>query len=81
MRTKTTNDNFIKADILVLSPEPGSVNRPDEVVLAVSLFNAGIIDTNKYKLTINGEDFTSQSKIDGGILTLLPTQLSIGPKG
>ena len=57
-----------------------SVNRPDEVVLAVSLFNAGIIDTNKYKLTINGEDFTSQSKIDGGILTFIPTQLSIGPK-
>ena len=80
IRTKTANDNFVEADILVLSPEPGSVNRPDEVVLAVSLFNAGIIDTNKYKLTINGEDFTSQSKIDGGILTFIPTQLSIGPK-
>ena len=80
IRTKTTNDNFVEADILVLSPEPGSANRPDEVVLAVSLFNAGIIDTNKYKLTINGEDFTSQSKIDGGILTFIPAQLSIGPK-
>ena len=80
IRTKTANDNFVEANILVLSPEPGSANRPDEVVLAVSLFNAGIIDTNKYKLTINGEDFTSQSKIDGGILTFIPTQLSIGPK-
>ena len=80
IKTKTTNTNFVEADILVLSPEPGSVNRPDEVVLAVSLFNAESIDTNNYKLTINGKDFTNQSKIDGGILTLVPTQLSIGPK-
>ena len=75
-----SNDDYIEADILILSPEPGSINRPDEIVLAVSLFNADVVDTNSYSLLINGEDFTNQARIDGGILTLVPNQLSIGEK-
>ena len=79
-RFENLNDNYVETDILVLSPQPGSINRPDEIVLAVSLFNANAVDTNKYKLTINGEDFTSQARIDGGILTLVPNELSLGLK-
>ena len=80
IRSKTVSSNYVDADILVLSPEPGSINRPEEIVLAVSLFNANAIDTSNYKLLINGDDFTNQSAIDGSILTLVPNQLSIGPK-
>ena len=80
MMPNNSSDNYVEAEILVLSPEPGSVSRPDEVVLAVSLFNTEIIDTSNYILTINGEDFTNKSRIDGGILTLVPSQLSMGPK-
>ena len=39
--------NYVSADILILSPEDGSVNRPDEVVIAASLFNTDAVDTAK----------------------------------
>ena len=80
IRFEAVSDNYVEANILVLSPEPGSINRPEEVVIAVSLFNANAIDTSNYKLLINGDDFTNQSTIDGGILMLVPNQLTIGPK-
>ena len=74
------NENYVDADILILSPEPGSINRPDEIVVAVSLFNTDIVDTSNYKVMMNGKDFTNETIIDGGILTLVPNELSIGPK-
>lgn len=72
------NENYVDADILILSPEPSSLVRPDEVVIAVSLFNTDIVDTSNYKVIINGLDLTEQASIDGGIFTLIPEQLTIG---
>jgi hypothetical protein len=71
--------NYIDADILILSPETGSVNRPDEVVIAASLFNTDIVDTSNYRVLIDGKDYTKKSILDGQILTLTPNELPIGP--
>ena len=75
---KSKNQNYVDADILILSPEKNTIVRPDEVVIAVSLFNTNIIDTSNYKIVINGQDLTKQASIDGGIFTLIPEELSIG---
>lgn len=76
---KIQSDNYVDADILILSPESGSINRPDEVVIAVSLFNTEAVDTISYRVLIDGKDYTKRSILDDGILTLTPTELSIGP--
>ena len=75
----TNNDSYIDADILILSPENGSVNRPDEVVIAASLFNTDAVDTANYRVLIDGKDYTDKSILDEGVLTLTPDELPIGP--
>ena len=75
----TNNDSYIDADILILSPENGSVNRPDEVVIAASLFNTDVVDTANYRVLIDGKDYTDKSILDEGVLTLTPDELPIGP--
>ena len=78
---KNTNQgvNYVDADILILSPEDGSMNRPDEVVIAASLFNADAVDTTNYRVLIDGKDYSNSALLDGGVLTLTPGELSIGP--
>ena len=77
--TSTLNvvDN-IKSDILILSPEPNSVNRPDDLLIAVSLFNAENIDTLNFKLLLDGEQQSNNIKLSDGILTFLPVTMSLG---
>ena len=72
------DNNYVDADILILSPEAGSVNRPDEVVIAASLFNSDIVDTLNYIVKIDGKDFSNSSILDGGVMTLIPNDLQIG---
>ena len=71
--------NYVTADILILSPEDGSINRPDEVVIAASLFNADAVDTVDYRVLIDGRDYSENAMLDGGVLTLTPDDLPIGP--
>lgn len=71
-KNKTDNDDFVDADILILAPEPGSLNRPDEIVISLSLFNAPTIDQGKYKVLLDGNDITSKSIIAGEVLSLVP---------
>tara|TARA_Y100001934_G_C12355161_1_gene777690 strand:+ start:2 stop:2824 length:2823 start_codon:yes stop_codon:yes gene_type:complete len=63
---------FAEADILILSPEDGTINRPDEVVISLSLFNAPHIDQNNYRLFIGEVDYSDQTMISGDVLTLVP---------
>ena len=78
-KNRIHSGNYVDADILILSPEPGSISRPDEVVIAASLFNTDIVDTSNYRVLIDGKNYTQKSILDGGILTLTPDELSIGP--
>ena len=76
---KGTSDNYIDADILILAPEPGSINKPDEIVVSLSLFNAPIVDQNNYILLLDGDDVTENSIIDGEVLSFIPDkELQIG---
>ena len=76
---KTSSSDYIDADILILAPEPGSLNRPDEVVISLSLFNAPIVDQDKYILYLDGADVTKNSLIDGEVLSFIPeSDLEIG---
>ena len=72
------DNNYVDADILILSPEIGSVNRPDEVVIAASLFNSDIVDTSNYIVKIDDKDFSDSSILDGGVMTLIPNDLAVG---
>ncbi len=68
----------ISADVLILSPEPGDLVPPDEVVIAVSLFNVPDVDTNSIRVYIDGDDYTSETEISEGIINLVPEKLDVG---
>ena len=44
--------DLAEADVLILSPENGSINRPGEIVISASLFNAPNIDQKDFKVFI-----------------------------
>ena len=51
-----TSDNvrdYAIADVLILSPEDGSINRPDEIVISASLFNAPNVDQKDFQIFKN----------------------------
>ena len=73
-RISEQEENFTKADILILSPEDGSTNRPDEIVISLSLFNAGNIDRNDYMVFIDDTEYTNQTIISGDVLSLVPAE-------
>ncbi|MBT6710753.1 MAG: hypothetical protein HOB22_03480 [Candidatus Marinimicrobia bacterium] len=71
--------DFVESDILILSPEDGSMNRPDEIVVSASLFNAANVDQNSLQILINGKDYTDQTIIFGDVLSLVPDEeLDVG---
>ena len=78
-RSTEYSGDYVDADILILSPDDGSLNRPDEVVISVSLFNAPIVDQTQFQLWIDGTDFTDQTVIFGDVLSLVPDgELDVG---
>ena len=64
-------ENYVDEDILILSPENGSINNPGEVVIAASLFNSPNINKKDYKIYVDNIDFSSQTVISGDVLTLV----------
>ena len=66
--------DYVDADVLVLSPEDGSINRPDEIVISVSLFNAPNVDQTDFQLFIDDKDYTEQTVIFGDVLSLVPDE-------
>ena len=65
------SEDYALADILILSPENGSVITEDEVVISASLFNAPSVDQNQFQLYINNKDYTDQTVIFGDVLSLV----------
>ena len=66
--------DFAEADVLILSPENGSINRPGEIVISASLFNAPNIDQKDFKIYIDEIDYTDQTIISGDVLSLVPEE-------
>ena len=72
-----TSDNvrdYAIADVLILSPEDGSINRPDEIVISASLFNAPNVDQKDFQIFIDDKDYTDQTIISGDVLSLVPEE-------
>ena len=65
-------------DFLVLSPDPNAAYLPQDVVVAVSLFNLPDVALSSIKLLLNGEDITSQSEINSDLVTYNPADLATG---
>ena len=71
--------NYVDEDVLILSPEDGSIYNPGEVVIAASLFNSPSIDKEDYKIYVDNIDYSSQTIISGEVLTLvLEEELEFG---
>lgn len=66
--------DFAEADVLILSPENGSINRPGEIVISASLFNAPNINQNDFRIYINEIEYTDQTIISGDVLSLVPDE-------
>ena len=66
--------DFAEADVLILSPENGSINRPGEIVISASLFNAPNINQNDFRIYINDIEYTDQTIISGDVLSLVPDE-------
>ena len=66
--------DFAEADVLILSPENGSINRPGEIVISASLFNAPNVDQKDFKIYIDEIDYTDQTIISGDVLSLVPEE-------
>ena len=69
---------LIDADILILSPEPGSETSHDETFIAVSLFNVSDVDSSSIKLLIDGKDVTRNAEISDGIIAYTPEEMEEG---
>ena len=72
------NGQFMSADILILSPESDELILSEELVIALSFFNAPNIDTTSIQLRIDGEDYTSQTDVSDGIIIFSPNMMKPG---
>ena len=70
--------DYAIADVLILSPEDGSINRPDEIVISASLFNAANVDQKDFKIFIDNKDYSDQTIISGDVLSLVPDERTNG---
>ncbi len=79
VKKRNLSGKYVDADILILSPEDGSINRPDEIVISASLFNAPNVDQSDYQILLDGKDLTDLSIISGDVLSLVPdNELDVG---
>ncbi|MFH1852865.1 MAG: hypothetical protein ABIA75_11025 [Candidatus Neomarinimicrobiota bacterium] len=68
----------VSADILILSPQVGELLAPEDVVIALSLFNADNIDTSSIRIEVDGVDYTDQALITADIISLHPPEMASG---
>ncbi|NQU28235.1 MAG: hypothetical protein HQ528_08110 [Candidatus Marinimicrobia bacterium] len=75
---KIAATQMVDADILILSPQPGELLNPEDVVVALSLFNAPNIDTSSVKIVIDGDDYSAAAFISPEIISLHPEEILPG---
>jgi len=68
----------IPSNAIILGPDDGQVVAAQEVVIAVSLFNARNIALNTVKVEIDGLDITSQAQVSEDLITVRPSKLLAG---
>ena len=68
------------ANMIVLSPEPNSRTRANEVLIAVSLFYMENLDISSVSIFLNGIDVTDKSILSDDLITYAPDNLEPGIK-
>ncbi|MCH7886886.1 MAG: hypothetical protein IIA58_02885 [Candidatus Marinimicrobia bacterium] len=68
------------ANMIVLSPEPNSRTRANEVLIAVSLFYMENLDISSVSIFLNGIDVTDKSILSDELITYAPDNLEPGIK-
>ncbi|UCH63202.1 MAG: hypothetical protein JSU77_01770 [Fidelibacterota bacterium] len=67
-----------EVDVLILSPEPGDMYLPDDVVIAVSFFNVQDLDVSSIRLLVDRQDVTTQADVTADLVTYTPPALRTG---
>lgn len=67
-----------ESDILILAPDEGNAYLPENVVVAVSLFNVPDVDVTSVQLLLDGQDVTGQTDVSIDIVAYTPPELSTG---
>jgi len=71
-------EQMLDAELLILSPEPGSSVPPTDVVVAASFFHAPFVDSSSIQVLVDNTDYTSETLISDGIINLVPPPLQAG---
>ncbi len=66
-------------DFLILSPDANAAYLPEDVVVAISLFNLPELELASIKLILNGRDITAESELNPDLITYSPARLATGP--
>lgn len=74
----STPGTSVEADYLILTPEPESIVRPEDIVISLSFFNAPLVDTSSIKLYIDQDEFTNLALVSNGIINLVVDYLKPG---
>ena len=67
-----------QSDLLILSPEPNKTFVPEDVVVAISLFNLSDVDLSSIQLILDGVDVTAHADLSADIITYSPPDLGAG---
>jgi len=71
-------EQMMDAELLILSPEPGSDNLPSNIVIAASFFHAPFVDSSSIQVLVDDKDYTTQTLITDGLINLVPESLEPG---
>ena len=66
-------------DFLILSPDANAAYLPEDVVVAISLFNLPELELASIKVILNGRDITAESELNPDLITYSPATLATGP--
>ena len=66
------------AEVLILSPEPNTIVKQNELLIAASLFNSDRLDPSSVQLLLDGKDMSSEMTFEDGILILDPGPIAMG---
>ena len=67
-----------QSGVLIMSPNPGEEISSNDILIAVSFYRMNGVNPGDIKLTLDGQDITSQAFIDSDIISCLVDNLDPG---
>ena len=66
---------------MIISPRPGSTVSADEVLIAVSLYTLGDVDSSTVRLTLDGVNITGETNVSSSLVSYRSTAVRSGQHG